>query len=150
MSTNHIKISHLGKEVLKQITRNACLVSHQVPKDDFTTSELRAINWCRVSKGIFFMINICNHQGTHLQKSATYNVTTFSMIHKSNCKGKHHTTIASWRTWKKVMITLCDKNKYNLRPPLGKLIFYDNKFITSCQWFLFRDIHTLYDREHGT
>ena len=71
MSTKNINISHLGIEVPTQRTQDACLVSHLVLEGNFTTSKLRAINWCHMSKGIFFISDISNHQGTHIQQPET-------------------------------------------------------------------------------
>ena len=71
MSVNQINVSQLGPEVSTQLTYDACLMTHFLSEDDFTTSELQTINRCRMSMGIFFIIDISNHQTTHLQQSAT-------------------------------------------------------------------------------
>ena len=96
-----------------------------------------------MSKGVFFISDICNHQGTHLQQSSTDNVTNFNMIHELNWPRKHHTTTEEYRTWKKSMRALCDESKNKLRIPLGQWILDDNKYITSWQWFLSHNQHTL-------
>ena len=80
MSTHWINIFHLGSEVSTQHMHDACLTTHLAIEGDFTTSELRSINWCCMSKGILFISNISNHQGTHLQQSATYSVKNFNLI----------------------------------------------------------------------
>ena len=81
MSTNQINISHLGAEVSTQRMHDASLLTHLWLEGDFTTSELWAINRCRISKGVFFIFDISNHQGTHIQQSATNTVTNFNLIH---------------------------------------------------------------------
>ena len=48
------------------------------------------------------------------------------------------------------MRTLCNESKNNLRTPLGKWSLDENIYITSWQWFLSRDLHALYYREHET
>ena len=93
MSKNHVNISNLGTEVSTQLTHDYCLMSHLALEGEFTVSELRAINRCRMSKGIFFISNIRNHQGTQLQKSATDNVTSLNLIQDFNWPRKHHTNI---------------------------------------------------------
>ena len=103
-----------------------------------------------MSKGIFFISGICNHQGTHLQQLAADTVTTFNMIHELNWPGKHHTQIAACRMWRKETRTLCDESKDKMGTPLWQCIFDNNKYITSCQWFLYRNLHTLYYREYKT
>ena len=80
MSTNQINIFQLGPEVSTQRMHNARPMTHLAIEGNFITSELQAINWCHVSKGILFLRNITNHQVTHLQKSATDIVTNFNMI----------------------------------------------------------------------
>ena len=76
MSSNQINISHLGPEVSIQRTHNACLIKQLAPEGDFTTSELQAINWCHMSKGILFISYISNHQGNHIQQSVTDKAVT--------------------------------------------------------------------------
>ena len=150
MSKNHFNISNLGTEVSTQLTHDYCLMSHLALEGEFTISELRAINRCRMSKGIFFISNIRNHQGTQLQKSATDNVTSLNLIQDFNWPRKHHTNILEWNIWKKSMRNLCDKSKENLRTPLGQWCLDDNKYITSRERFLSRDHHIIYYREHET
>ena len=94
--------------------------------------------------GNFFISDICNHQGTHIQKSAAYTDTTFNLIHYFNCTKIHHTKISAWRTWKKSIRTSCDGIKVKLCAPLGQWILYDHTWITSWQWFLSRDLCTLH------
>ena len=125
-------------------------MSHLALKGNFNTSKLWAINWCRMSKGIFFISDIYNRHGTHLQKSATDTDTTFNIIHDFNSPRKHHTIIASRRTCKKEIITLCKESKDKLRTSLGQWRLDNNKYIPSWKWLLSRDIHTLYYREHVT
>ena len=125
-------------------------MSHLASKGDFNTSEIRAINWCHMYKGIFFIRNICNHKGIYIQKSATDTVITFNMIHDFNWTRKYHTTIAAWGTWKKAMINLCDESRDKLRTLLGKWRPVDNKYIPYWQWFLSRDLYTLYYIGHRT
>ena len=144
MSTNQIKIHHLGTEVSTQCTHDTCLMTHLSLEVDFTTSELRAINWCHMYMGIFFISDITNHQGNHLQQSATDNVTSFNVIHDFNCPRKHHTTIEEWRTRNKSMRDLCDEIKEKLRTTLVKWSLDGNTFITSWQYFLSRYLYTLY------
>ena len=120
MSANHINISCLGKDVSTQRMHDTYVISHLALNEDFTTSDMQAIKCCRLYKGILFIINICNHQSTHLQKSVTDTVTIFNLIHDFNCPSKHHTKIAPCRTWNKAMITLCDESKDNICPPLGQ------------------------------
>ena len=103
-----------------------------------------------MSKGILFMNNISNHQGTHLQKSETDNVKDFNMIYELNWPRKDHKTTAERRTWRKSMITSCSESKQKLRTKLGQWILDDNKYMTYWQWFLFHDLHTLYYRYHET
>ena len=116
MSAKRIHIYHLGTDVLTQRTHNYCLAVNV----DFTTSELRAIYCCRMSKGIFGISNICNHQGTHLHKSAADTDTDFNMIHDYNWTRRDPTTIAACRTWQKSIRLLHDERKVNLRAPLGQ------------------------------
>ena len=85
MSTNQINIFQLGPEVSTQRMHNARPMTHLVIEGNFITSELQAINWCHMYKGILFLRNITNHQGTHLQQSATDNVTNFNLIHEVIC-----------------------------------------------------------------
>ena len=92
MSTNQINIYHLGPEVATQCTHDDCLIKHLASEGDFTTSELLAINWCRMSKDIFFISSIIHHQGTNLQQSATDKNTNFNMIHNFNWPRKTQTT----------------------------------------------------------
>ena len=103
-----------------------------------------------ISKGIFLISDICNNQGTHLKKSATDNVTTCNHIHYFNWPRKKHTPIEVWRKCRKATRTLCDESKYKMLTPLEKWRIDDNKYITSWQWFLSSDLHTLYYREHKT
>ena len=138
MFTNQINISHLEPEVETQHTHYACLMTHLSSEGDFTTSELRAINRCRMSKGILFISDISNHQGTHLQQSETDKSTNFNLIHNFNSPRKIHTTPAEWRTRKKAMNTLCVERKDN------------NKYITYWKWFLSSYLNKLYYREHET
>ena len=56
---------------------------------DFTTSELRAINLCRMSKGIFFISNICNHQRTHIQQPEIDQSNNLNLIHDLNWPRKN-------------------------------------------------------------
>ena len=91
ISSKHIHIYHLGTHLSTHRTHYALLVSHLALNVDLNTSELWAINCCRMSKGIFFIRNIFNHQGTHLQKSAVDTDTTFNFIHDLNCPRKNHT-----------------------------------------------------------
>ena len=100
----------------------SCIMKHLAPEGDFTTSEPQAINWCRMSKGIFFIINISNHQDTHLQQSETDKVTNFNMIHGFNWPRKNHVTTEERRTWRKPTITLCSESKKKLRKMIGKWI----------------------------
>ena len=86
-----------------------------------------------MSNGIFFIGNVCNHQGTHLQQSATDTDTTFNIIHDFNCPRKHHRAIAAWRMWKKAIITLCDESKVKVRSPLGKWTLDKNKYMKNWQ-----------------
>ena len=67
MSVNHIHISHLVIDVSTHCTYDACLVKHLALNGYFTTSEPCAINLCQITKGIFFISDICHHQGTHIQ-----------------------------------------------------------------------------------
>ena len=132
MSANNIHIYHLGTDALTKRTHGACLMSQLALKGDFTTLELWSISCCHMSKGIFFLINICDHQGTHDQQSETDTDTAFNMIHDFNWTRKHQTTVASWRMWKKAIIKLCDENKIHLRAPLGKCTLGDNQYINNC------------------
>ena len=68
MSTNNIHIYHPDKYVLTQRTYDACLMTHLTLNGDSSTSEIHAINWCYMSKGVFFIRDIINHQVTHLNK----------------------------------------------------------------------------------
>ena len=79
-----INIYLLGPEVETQCTHDYCLIKHLASEGDFTTSELQAINWCRMSKSIFFIRNISNHQCTHIQQSETDKNTNFNLIHYLN------------------------------------------------------------------
>ena len=129
MSTNQTDISHLVLEVSTKHTHGACLMTRLSSEVDFSTSEIRAINWCYISKGIFFISDISNNQGTHIQKSVTDNVTKFNLIHKFNWPRKIHTTTAEWKTRRKVIRTLYDESKKNLHTPLGKWSLDNNKYI---------------------
>ena len=42
-----------------------------------------------MSNGIFFIINISNHQGTHLKQSGTDKSTDFNLIHDLNWPRKN-------------------------------------------------------------
>ena len=84
MFTNQINISHLVPEVETQHTHDACLMIHLALERKLTTSELRTINWCRMSKGVFFISDKCNHQGNHLQKSTTDKNTNLNLIYDLN------------------------------------------------------------------
>ena len=101
MPENQINISHIGPEVATQRTHGALLMTNLASEGNFITSKLWAINWCRVSKGIFFVSDISHHQGNHLQQQSTYKPNNFNMIHDFNWPRKNHTTTAEWRTWKK-------------------------------------------------
>ena len=90
MSANKIKIYHLGTEVATQHTHDPHLAS----EGDFTTSELLAINWCCICKDIFFIRDISNHQGNHLQQSATDKYTHLNLNHDFNWPRKNHSTTA--------------------------------------------------------
>ena len=68
--------------------QDACLVSHLVLEGDFTTSELRAINWCRMSKSILFIRDIIYRQGNHIQQSATDKSMNFNLIRDFNQLGR--------------------------------------------------------------
>ena len=138
------------KYLSTQRMHDTCLMSHLVLEADFTTSELRAINWCRISNGITFISDICNIQCNHLQQSETDTFKNFNMIHNFNWPRKHHTTIESRRTWKITMRNLCGGSKYKLHTPLGQWILDDNKYITYWHWLLSRDLHTRYYIEHET
>ena len=70
-----------------------------------------------MSKNIFFISDVCNDQGNHLQKSATDTVTTFNLIHDFNWPRKHNTTIVAWSEYNNALITLCDKSKDKLCTP---------------------------------
>ena len=144
MSDNHIQIYLLGTDVLVQRIYDTCLMTHLALNLNFTTSELRAINQYRMSKGIFFISEICNHQGTHIQKELSDTDTTFNMIHDLNWPRRHHTSISSWRTWRKELRTLCDESRPKMRAPLGQWTLDDNKYITSWKCFLSRDLRTLH------
>ena len=111
MSANQINISHIGQEVSTQRTHDACLITHLSPEGEFTTSELRDINWCRMFKGILFISNITNNLGTHIQQSATDKVTNFNLIHDLNWYSKNHTTTSEWSTWRKAIRILCNESK---------------------------------------
>ena len=126
MSANYIHISHLGIYISTQHTYHVCLMTHLALNGNFTTSVIHAITCCHVSEGIFFISDICNHQGTHIQKSAAYTDTTFNLIHYFNCTKIHHTKISAWRTWKKSIRTSCDGIKVKLCAPLGQWILYDH------------------------
>ena len=89
-----------------------------------------------MSKGVFLISGICNHQGAHLIKSAFDNDTPFIMLHYFNWPRKHHTPIAAWRTWSKSLRTVCSESKFKLHTPLQQWTFDDNKYIESCKWFL--------------
>ena len=144
MYANQINISQLVPKVATQLSYDAWLMIHLASEGEFSTSELQAINCCRKSKVILFTINIGNHQGNHLQQSATYKSTNFNLIHKFNCPSKNHTTTVEWRTCRKSMLTLYDESKNKLRKLLRQCILDDNKWITYWQWFLSCDLHTLY------
>ena len=118
--------------------------------DDLITSELRSINCCHMSMGIFFLSGIYNHQCTHLHKSAADTDTNFNPIHDFNWPRRHHTQISEFSTWRKAIRTLFDESEVKLRVPLWKSTLDDDKYITSWQCFTSRDIHTLYYWEHGT
>ena len=95
-------------------------------------------------KGKFFMRYICNHKGTHIQKSEADTDTNLHLIHDFNWPSIHQTTIAAFRKWKKYIIKLCEESKVNLPALLGKWTLDGNKYITSWQWLLSHDFHTLY------
>ena len=143
-------ISHLGTDVSTQCMHGACLVSHLALNGNFTVSELRVINHFRMYKGILFISDRCNHQCSHLHKSVEDADTTFNVIHDLDWPSRDHSTISEWGTWKKSIITLCDEIKFKLHAPLLEWTLDYNKYITYWQWFLSRDLHTLYYREHGT
>ena len=150
MSANQINISHLAQELLTHLTHDAYLITQLASEGDSTTSELQAINRCCMSKGILFISNISNHQGTHLQQSATDKSTNFNMVHDLNWHRKNHTMTEEWRKWEKSMRTLCNEIKQKLRKLLVKFSLDDKKYKTSWHWFLSRDLHTLFYREHET
>ena len=93
MSANHIHISQLGTDVSTKRTYHACIMTHLAQNGDLATSELRDINLCRMSKGILFLSNIYNHQGTRLYKSAVNTDRTCNLIHDFNWPRRHHTKI---------------------------------------------------------
>ena len=101
-----------------------------------------------MSNGIFFINDIINHKGTHIQQSATYTVTIFNLIYDFNWPRKHHKKLADCRTWNKEMRTLCDESKDKLCTPIGQWSLDNNKYITYCKWLLTLYLHTLYYREH--
>ena len=133
MPDNYIHISRLGTYVPKHRTYNAYLMTHLALNGDFATSYLCAINFCRMSKGVLFIRDICNHQGTHIYKSAGVNDTTFNLIHDFNCIRRQNSAIAAWGTWKKAIITVCDESKVKLRSLLQQWKLDDDKYITSWQ-----------------
>ena len=92
ISTNKMNIANLEPEVSTQRMHDPCLMTQLALEGEFTTSELRAINRCCMSKDIFFIRNIINHQGTNLQKPATDTVTNLNRIHEFNFPRKHRTT----------------------------------------------------------
>ena len=141
--TNQPVTSNLVTVVSEQRAHDNFLISHLALEGDFTTSELQAINWCCMTKGIFSISNISNHQGTNINKSVIDNFTNFNMIYDYNWTRKYQTTIAEWKTQKKEMIILCDGSKYKLRTPLGHWRLDDKKYITSRQWVLYRDHHII-------
>ena len=148
MSANQINISHLAQELLTHLTHDAYLITQLASEGDSTTSELQAINRCCMSKGILFISNISNHQGTHLKQSATDKSNNFNLIYDFNWPRKNHATTAELKTWMKTTKTLCNESKKKLRKPLLQWSLDDNKYITSWRWFLSRDLHTLYCREY--
>ena len=96
-----------------------------------------------MSKCVFFVNDICNHQGTHLQQSATDNNTNFNMIHNFNWPRKTQEHYNGGRG-KKAMITLWDKSKMKLRKPLGQwIIDYLKKHNVLEMVPLIRPTHTL-------
>ena len=99
MFTNQIKISHLGPEVATQCRHDACLMTHLASKGDLVTSEIRAINRCGMSKGVFFISDISSHQGAHLQQSATDKNTNFNLINDFDSPINNHTTTAECKMW---------------------------------------------------
>ena len=84
VSSHHIRIYHLEIDVSTKSMQDSYLISHLALNFDFTTSELQAIKFRRMSKGIFPISYICKHQGTHLHKSAANTDITFNLIHNSN------------------------------------------------------------------
>ena len=68
MPNNNILAYHLDTDVSTQRTYYACLIAHININVYFTNSELCAINRCCMSKGMLFMIDVCNHQVTKLLK----------------------------------------------------------------------------------
>ena len=148
MSDNHINIYHIVTDVSTHCTYDACPMTHPSINGNFNTAGIHDINLCRMSKGIFFISNICNHQDTHILKSAVNNDTPFSLVHDFNWPRKYHKSISAWRMWRKVLRTLCDESKSNLRAPLDQWTLDENKYIASWKWFLSRDLHTLHYREN--
>ena len=114
------------------------------------TSDICAIKRCRMSTGILFIGDICNHQDTHLLKSKVYCYTPFSMLYDYNWPRKKHSSIATWRKWRIAIRTLCNESKVKVLAPLIQWTLNDNKYIASQKWFLSCDLQTLHYREHET
>ena len=150
MSHNHIHISHLVTDLSAQRTYYACIMKDLALNGDLTTSDICSINRCRMSKGFFFISTICNHQGTHLQKSSADYDKIFNIIHDFNCTRRHHTTISAWRMWRKSLRNPCDESKFNLSSSLGQWRLDTKEDIISWQWLLSRDLHTVHYTEHKT
>ena len=90
MSANHVHISNPVTDLSTQCTYDVCLMTHLSINGNFTTTDIRAINQCHMYKGIFFISNICNHQGNHLRKSTSDNETPLILLHGFNGPRKHH------------------------------------------------------------
>ena len=120
MSANHVHISNPVTDLSTQCTYDVCLMTHLSINGNFTTTDIRAINQCHMYKGIFFISNICNHQDTHILKSAVNNDTPFSLVHDFNWPRKYHKSISAWRMWRKSLRNPCDESKFNLSSSLGQ------------------------------
>ena len=149
MSVNHIFIYRLGIDVTTQIYDNF-LMTHLSINGKIVTSELCAINRCRMYNNIFFVRNIFNHRVNCLIKSAVDNYTPFSLLNYLNCPRKQHISLSAWRVWIKALQKLYDENKVKLRALLKQCKLDDGNYISSCECFLSHYIHTLHFRSHET
>jgi hypothetical protein len=148
---NDIILSDVGTQLHPQRTNDRSLMQLVLENQNFSISNIKAINRCRMALHVYWMSDIMDATGTTLQPGVWHNSRSRPIIRSNSFQWptRYHTNKNDWSIWRSALKAICTSTGYHPKINLGRWLIPTPLYLSEWTWFVTQSFSHLYQNLNG-